>query len=168
MRPHNIYGFCFLFAITGILAVGAGTDSIVTEIAHGDAIDRETVPHFHYGRAEDLGDIQCDLHDNSPGAGALRNLARQLISAFPLDDEEISRQGSMIHKCSLILQSKVKEDGAVRIEICAKYRSSALQLKIGRDMLRLADKCSVVRNGFQRAQGWVGYRNWGRFQVIHM
>ncbi|KAL0637877.1 hypothetical protein Q9L58_003097 [Maublancomyces gigas] len=165
MRFHNIYGFCFLLAITGILAVGAETDSIITtEIAHDDAV--ETAPHFRYGRAEDPGDIQCDLHDNSPSTIALRILARQLIGEFPLDNKEVSRQGSMIHKCSLVLQSKVKGDEAARIEICASYRSSALKLKIGRDMLRLANKCSVMRNGFQRTQGWVGYRNWGRFQVV--
>lgn len=41
---------------------------------------------------------------------------------------------------------------------------SALQLKIGHDMLRLADECTVERNGFQRAQGWVGYRDWGDFK----
>lgn len=171
MRYHNIFGFYLLFAVTNTTAKQTGADSSTIETPRDGPTN--TVFHFHHPRAggpgaDDPGDIQCDLHDNSPSTSALRNLARVLISEFPLDNKEIARQGSLIHKCSKVLQSKVEGDGSVRIEICAGYRVSALRLKIGRDMLRLADKCSVERNGFQRTQGWVGYRNWGRFQAIPM
>lgn len=168
MRYNNIYALYFFSTAMGITAEGTGTGSSITDFARDDSSN--TGSHSYYQRVVDPGDVHCDIYDNSPSTGAVRMLARQLIGEFPIDDHTVARQNNMIKKCSYVLESDISYRGpeGARIEICAGFKQTESRVKIGRDMLRLANKCSENRKGVDRTQGWVGYYNWGRFQAVPM